>query len=373
MRLPNPATRYAFIDRCRSRFTREVVSLRHDVHMRIVMVALSIAFVLGIAVDSFPVSAQTANDAQDAMDAAFLYSYLESIGDYNTEYDYIHPDARAIIPRAAVTGWFMDNYWPRQPQPAVITGIRFVAWTWAVTGQTYPYTAEVYFTQIFWDGGANTVVNDVVRLVQDRNGVWRWFFGRSPEFVAQVISQYVPIPATVSYTGTSWLDGTANDLNAYWASFFSASSVPYSTPRVIAFDQDTLTSCGVADPWVDGAHYCEADRTIYLNVYELNFIESDFSLFTAQLVLAHEWAHHIQNQNGLLTGPSSAETELQADCLAGAWARDLATRYGVSELDLIAAITLFIQIGDSSHGQGTLRTKYLLDGFYDGSRVCFAS
>src|SRR3954453_21073430 len=96
--------------------------------------------------------AQSTADSQSATDAAFLYSYLESIGDYNTEYDFIHPDARAVIPRAAVTGWFLDNYWPRQPQPAAITGIRFISWTWPVTGVTYPHTAEVSFTQVFWDG-----------------------------------------------------------------------------------------------------------------------------------------------------------------------------------------------------------------------------
>ena len=310
---------------------------------------------------------QSRNDAQNAADAAYFYSYLESIGDYNTEYDYIHPDARAVIPRAAVTGWFLDNYWPRQPQPATIVDVQFVTWTWAVTGVTYPNTAEVSFTQIFWDGGANTVVNDVVRLVQDRNGVWRWFFGRSREFVDIIIAQYVPtIP-----TSSDWIQGTANDLDAYWLSFFKASSVQYATPRVVEFDQSTMTSCGVIDPWTQGAGYCEPDGTIYLNSFQLDSIESSFTLFTAQLVLAHEWGHHVQNILGLLAGVPTTATELQADCLAGAWARDIATRFALSEPDLVAAVAMFITMGDSSHGQGTLRTKMLLDGFYDGSRACF--
>ncbi len=316
-------------------------------------------------------SAQSSDDVQAAVDAAYFYSYLESIGDYNTEYDYIHPDARAVIPRAAVTGWFLENYWPRQPQPATITNVHFVSWTWPVTGVTYPYTAEVSFTQVFWDGGANTIVNDVVRLVQDRNGVWRWFFGRNLEFVNSVISQYVPLPPTTSFTGYGWIDGTANDLNAYWVSFFKATTVAYSTPRVIQFDQATLTSCGIADPWVQGAHYCASDQTVYLNPFELDAIQSNLSIFAAQLVLAHEWGHHIQQTMGSLIGPSDPAIELQADCLAGAWARDVATRYGLTEPDLVAAVGLFIQIGDSAHGSGTLRTKMLLDGFYDGSRACF--
>lgn len=341
--------------------------MRHHFFSRLFVLLLIVAATVGSGAGIEVSSAQTSFDAQNAADAAYLYSYLESIGDYNTEYDYIHPDARAVIPRAAVTGWFMDNYWPRQPQPARITDVRFVSWTWSVTGVTYPYTAEVSFTQVFWDGGANTVVNDVVRLVQDRNGVWRWFFGRSREFVNEVIAWYVPVAATASYTGVSWIDGTANDLDAYWATFFSASRSSYLTPRIVAFDQSILTSCGIADPFTDGAHYCPSDRTIYLNTYELAEIESIFSTFTAQLVLAHEWGHHIQNGLGLSSGPAA---ELQADCFAGAWARDVATRFSLTEMDLVAAVALFIQLGDSTHGQGTLRTKMLLDGFYDGSRVC---
>jgi hypothetical protein len=347
--------------------------LQRHLLLKLLTLTLCLTSTIGLY-GSAPISAaQSSLDVQNAADAAYFYSYLESIGDFNTEYDFIHPDARAVIPRAAVTGWFLDNYWPRQPQPATITSVHFVSWTWPVTGVTYPYTAEVTFTQVFWDGGANTVVDDVVRLVQDRNGVWRWFFGRSQEFVISVIDQYVPLPSSTSYTGNGWIDGTANDLNAYWVGFFKASSVSYSAPRVIEFDQATMTSCGVADPWVQGAHYCVSDKTVYLNVFELDVIQTTLSVFAAQLVLAHEWGHHIQQTLGALKGPSDATVELQADCLAGAWARDVATRYGLTESDLVAAVALFIQIGDETHGSGTLRTKMLLDGFYDGSQACFAA
>lgn len=338
---------------------------------RLLIVMIILIGCVGAKADVRATSSQSMNDVQNASEAAYFYSYLESIGDYNSEYDFIHPDARAVIPRAAVTGWFLDNYWPRRPQPATITNVQFVSWTWPVTGVTYPYTAEVSYTQVFWDGGVNTVENDVVRLVQDRNGVWRWFFGRSQEFVGSVIAQYAPTVSDSSHTGINWIDGTANDLDAYWLSFFKASSVSYSTPRVIEFDQAILTSCGVVDPWAQGAGYCESDLTIYLNSFQLDSIQSNFSIFTAQLVLAHEWGHHIQNTIGLLDGLPSNNIELQADCLAGAWARDLATRFGLSESDLMTAVALFISMGDQTHGQGTLRTKMLLDGFYDGSRACF--
>ena len=66
------------------------------------------------------------------------------------------------------------------------------------------------------------------------------------------------------------------------------------------------------------------------------------------------------------------EDELQADCLAGAWARDYATRFGLQEQDLVAAVALMIELGgDASHGSGTRRSKEFLDGVYDGAQACF--
>ncbi len=316
-------------------------------------------------------SAQGATAADAAMEAAYFYSYLESVGDYNTEYDYIHPDARAVIPRAAVVGWFLDNYWTRQPGPAVISGVRFISWTWEVTGVTYPNTAEVSFSQTFWDGGRNTVQQDVVRLVQDRNGVWRWFFGRSMEFVQQTIRMYVPAVPDVPRSGLPSIDQTVNDMDIYWIGFFSILPDPYASPLVVPFDSTVSSACGVAYSMVDGPFYCGLDETIYLDVRMLEEWLFAFGPFPVQMVVAHEWAHHVQNELGLLGG-SVLDAELQADCLAGDWSRNFATRYAITESDLIAAMNLMITIGgDPDHGPGTLRTKEFLTGFYDGSQACF--
>lgn len=307
------------------------------------------------------------SDADAAAEMAYFLSYLESTGDFNTEYDFIHPDARRIIPRSAVVGWFRDNHTPRNPQPATITGVQFVSWTWEVTGVNYPYTAQVSFRQSFNDG----MRDDVVRLVQDRNGVWRWFFGRTYEFVNQVIAQYAPGVPTATYTGDQLIDSFVGDVDIYWIDFFRAEPTTYSPPRVISFDQALKSGCGVVDPMQAGPFYCMQDETIYLNALFLSSIAWDFGEFVVPVVIAHEYAHHVQNEMGLLGGSLQAE-ELQADCLAGAWARDYATRFQIDEAELIAAMSLMIAIGgDLDHGPGTLRTKEFLEGFYDGSQSCF--
>jgi len=68
-----------------------------------------------------------------------------------------------------------------------VNHVEFISWTWPVNGVTYPETAEVSYSQTF--STSADVVNDVVRLVQS-GGEWRWFFGRSQQFVDEQISLY---------------------------------------------------------------------------------------------------------------------------------------------------------------------------------------
>src|SRR5204863_9876471 len=107
-----------------------------------------------------------------------------------TLYDLIHPDAHEEVPRSAVVGWYENNFAPRGAAAAVILGVRFVSWTWQVTGKVYPYTAEVSYSQYFYDDGGGTVESDVVRLVRDQAGEWRWLFGRSRDFGHEQIALY---------------------------------------------------------------------------------------------------------------------------------------------------------------------------------------
>lgn len=119
------------------------------------------------------------------MAAAEYLSTLENI-DYipplYTLYGFMHEDAKALVPRATVIGWYQEDFQPLGPQQAVATGFTTLPqWTWAVNGVTYTNVAEVSYTQQFGDG---SVVNDVVRLVF-ANGQWNWFFGRDRAWVEE--------------------------------------------------------------------------------------------------------------------------------------------------------------------------------------------
>lgn len=125
--------------------------------------------------------------------AAVYYSQLEAGGAFDELYEWIHPDARAVVPATAVIGWYTNEFAPQRAGVITVTGVEFTSWTWEVTGTTYPNTAVVYFQQPFADG---SVIEEVVRLVES-DGTWRWFFGRNREFVDAQILKYGsrPVPS----------------------------------------------------------------------------------------------------------------------------------------------------------------------------------
>ncbi|HEV2074519.1 MAG TPA: hypothetical protein VGR29_12890 [Thermomicrobiales bacterium] len=145
-------------------------------------------------------------DEQNAATAAYDISVLEAFSSYNAIYDRMHPDAQVFIPREAVVEWYENDFGPKQPQPITVTDVQMVEWVWPVTGKTYPYTAEVAFEQSFGDG---TSITDVVRLVQDDAGSWRWFFGRSREFVDTQIARYADVESVAPTAPSSSAQSSA--------------------------------------------------------------------------------------------------------------------------------------------------------------------
>lgn len=126
-------------------------------------------------------------DAESALAFAAWLSLLESTERYDVLYRVMHPDARAIIPARVMTRWFRRLAPTRGAEVAVPLKVRFIPWTWGVTGKTYPEAAEVAFRQQLWDG---TIVRDEVRLAKDPFGNWGWFFGRDRAFVEEQIARF---------------------------------------------------------------------------------------------------------------------------------------------------------------------------------------
>lgn len=131
----------------------------------------------------FMTSASLRGDGSAPVEAAISQSQLEVTNNIFALYQQMHSDSRAEVPFYAVQNWYETAFLPLGPEVLQYVDVRFLDWTWAVTGQTYPNAAEISYTQAFADG---SVVEDKVRLVEE-DGQWRWFFGRSREFVDEQI------------------------------------------------------------------------------------------------------------------------------------------------------------------------------------------
>lgn len=137
------------------------------------------------------VMAQTRRDERAASEQAIYISELESEGRFSRIYNLMHSDSKAVSPREAVVGWYETDFAPLEPQSITeILDVRFIRWTWDVTGERYRNTAEVDFIQPFGSGYNVSYVEETVRLVEE-DGEWHWFFGRSQEFVEEQIVRFV--------------------------------------------------------------------------------------------------------------------------------------------------------------------------------------
>ncbi len=132
----------------------------------------------------------------------------------------------------------------------------------------------------------------------------------------------------------------------------------YKPAKMVVFEHAASTGCGRAPSSV-GPFYCPSDQTVYIDLsfyQELNRRVGAPGDFAQAYVIGHELGHHVQNLYGRLDSGSnkeSIEVELQADCLAGVWARDAEKRGLLEAGDLAEALDAAAAIGDDAIQQQT--------------------
>jgi predicted metalloprotease len=140
-------------------------------------------------------------------------------------------------------------------------------------------------------------------------------------------------------------------LDAYWASHADG----YEPAALVLFRGSTDSSCGGAYS-VAGPHYCPVDRNIYLDERFFEELQARYGATGGDVaeayVIAHEVGHHVQNLLGTLsndrTAEASVETELSADCLAGAWLGSLQSEGIFDENEISEAIDAASAVGDDN-------------------------
>jgi predicted metalloprotease len=184
---------------------------------------------------------------------------------------------------------------------------------------------------------------------------------------------------------THFVGFVLDDVNRSWADELAG----YQDTRLVLFRNAIRSACGTATTAV-GPFYCPLDRKVYIDLAFYDELRTRFGApgdFAQAYVIAHEVGHHVQNLRGLLGRGevSSVPIELQADCLAGAWARSADTRGLVEVGDVDEALHAAAQIGDDTiqrkatghvqpetftHGTAAQRSSSFHRGYQGGAAAC---
>jgi len=180
-----------------------------------------------------------------------------------------------------------------------------------------------------------------------------------------------------------------NSVQAYWVKTLPG----YRKANTVFFQGSVSTGCGNASSST-GPFYCPPDQKAYIDLGFYQVLREQFGArggpFAEAYVIAHEYGHHVQNLQGTLqraqsgaTGPQSegVRVELQADCLAGMWARGAVDTGFIEELtpqDIADGLDAAAAVGDDriqekvqgrvdpeswTHGSAAQRQKWFNIGY----------
>ena len=192
---------------------------------------------------------------------------------------------------------------------------------------------------------------------------------------------------------------TLADTEEVWADIFRTQlNQTYRPVTLVLFSGATQSACGTAGA-ATGPFYCPPEQKVFLDTDFFVTLERQLGAggdFAAAYVVAHEVAHHVQDELGILDQANrererSSETrsnqisvmiELQADCFSGVWAREAGERFGSIERgDIAEAMNAAARIGDDTlqreagqtvrpdsftHGTSEQRQRWFTLGYESG-------
>jgi predicted metalloprotease len=167
------------------------------------------------------------------------------------------------------------------------------------------------------------------------------------------------------------LEGTAiaafNDAQRTWGSALSSRPGGYRDAKLVLFWDQTRSGCGQAGAEM-GPFYCPEDEKVYIDLGFYRELATHFGApgeFAQAYVIAHEVGHHLQNVLGIepkvreaqrrdpgSRNALSVKMELQADCLAGAWAHSAQGRRLLDPGDVEAGLRAAAAVGDDRLQKG---------------------
>jgi predicted metalloprotease len=194
------------------------------------------------------------------------------------------------------------------------------------------------------------------------------------------------------------------DTEEVWSGIFREQlGAEYRPVTLVLFKGVTPSPCGNASG-ATGPFYCSRDKKVYLDTNFFTTLRQRLGAggdFAQAYVVAHEVAHHVQDEVGLLAEANrvraevgqaqsnaiSVRIELQADCYSGIWSRYVEEQFGtLEEGDVYEAMNAAKQIGDDTlqrnagqvpqphtftHGTSEQRQRWFAIGYKSGDiRAC---
>src|SRR5436190_8063157 len=257
-------------------------------------------------------------------------------------------------------------------------------------------------------------------------GIVGWALGIDPSVLiggAEILSgagqqPQVQAPPTARRTGKPqdetgrFVNRVLSSADERWREVFAQDGRTYRPPVLVLYRGQTVAQCGRALSAM-GPFYCPSDQKVYLDTSFFDQIATRFHgcaigssscQFAHAYVIAHEIGHHVQNLLGILPKAQQAQSragnradanhiqvqvELQADCLAGVWAKrenDYLRNQGKQPMvepgDVEAALRTAAAIGDDTlqrrsqgyvvpdsftHGSSEQRQRWFMNGLRNGT------
>jgi uncharacterized protein len=255
-------------------------------------------------------------------------------------------------------------------------------------------------------------------------GLLGWALGIDPRILiggAEILSgghQHAQAPSQARHVGKPsddmgrFVSTIVGNINREWTDIFAQDGRTYRKPILVLYNQATPAACGGLAQSAMGPFYCPEDQKVYLDTSFFKEIENRFHgcevgstscRFAQAYVIAHEVGHHVQNLLGILpkiqqqqqqldkasANRLQVRVELQADCLAGVWAKHENERLQkegkpplVEPGDVEAALQTASAIGDDTlqrratgrvvpdsftHGSSEQRQRWFSTGFREAT------